>query len=126
MFRLDYAQFLELELFTRFGGAPDARVQKQIARGEHLRALLVQPQFAPLRLADEVALSLALREGLLDSIPATSIAEVRRALPDWLDQQAGAAVATIQRDGRMTEAGSAALRDAIVALLARPGGTGNG
>ena len=38
MFRLDYAQFLELELFTRFGGAPDARVQKQIARGEHLRA----------------------------------------------------------------------------------------
>ena len=67
MFRLDYAQFLELELFTRFGGVPDARVQAQIARGERLRALLVQPQFAPLRLADEVALALALREGLLDA-----------------------------------------------------------
>ena len=74
MFRLDYAQFLELELFTRFGGAPDARVQKQIARGEHLRALLVQPQFAPLRLADEVTLALALREGLLDGVAAASIA----------------------------------------------------
>jgi F-type H+/Na+-transporting ATPase subunit alpha len=115
-----------LELFTRFGGAPDARVQKQIARGEHLRALLVQPQFVPLRLADEVALSLALREGLLDAVPAASIAGVRRALPDWLNQHAGAAVATIQRDGRMTEADSTALRAAVVALLARPDGAGNG
>ena len=65
--RLDYAQFLELELFTRFGGVADARVQARIIRGERLRALLVQPQFAPLRLADEVALAIALREGLLDA-----------------------------------------------------------
>ena len=28
MFRLDYAQFLELELFTRFGGAPDRERDK--------------------------------------------------------------------------------------------------
>ncbi len=124
MFRLDYAQFLELELFTRFGGAPDARVQKQIARGEHLRALLVQPQFAPLRLADEVALALALREGLLDGVAAASIASLRQALPDWLDQHAGAAVATIQRDGRTGEADTASLRAAVAGLLARPAGNG--
>jgi F-type H+-transporting ATPase subunit alpha len=126
MFRLDYAQFLELELFTRFGGAPDARVQKQIARGEHLRALLVQPQFAPLRLADEVALALALREGLFDPVPPARIAGLRLGLPDWLDQNAGAAVATIQRDGRMGEADAAALRAAVVALLAQPGDAGHG
>jgi F0F1-type ATP synthase alpha subunit len=30
--RLDYAQFLELEMFSRFGGAPDARV-KTIGEG---------------------------------------------------------------------------------------------
>jgi F-type H+-transporting ATPase subunit alpha len=126
MFRLDYAQFLELELFTRFGGAPDARVQKQIARGEHLRALLVQPQFAPLRLADEVALALALREGLLDGVAAASIAGLRQALPEWLDQHAGAAVAAIERDGRMGEADTAALRSAVAGLLARPGGAGTG
>jgi F-type H+/Na+-transporting ATPase subunit alpha len=124
MFRLDYAQFLELELFTRFGGAPDARVQSQIARGEHLRALLVQPQFAPLRLADEVTLALALREGLLDGVAAASIAGLRQALPDWLDQHAGAAVATIQRDGRMGEADTASLRAAVAGLLARPAGNG--
>ncbi len=39
--RLDYAQFLELEMFSRFGGVPDVRVKQQLARGVRLRALLV-------------------------------------------------------------------------------------
>jgi hypothetical protein len=51
--RLDYAQFLELEMFTRFGGMPDTRVRDQLIRGARIRAILEQPQHAPLRLADE-------------------------------------------------------------------------
>ena len=117
MFRLDYAQFLELELFTRFGGVPDARVQAQIARGERLRALLVQPQFAPLRLADEVALAMALREGLLDAVPADAISGLRQALPRWLDQHAGAAVADIERNGTMTDGEANSLRGAVAELV---------
>jgi F-type H+-transporting ATPase subunit alpha len=103
-FRLEYAQFLELELFTRFGGVADARVQAQITRGERLRALLVQPQFAPLRLVDEVALALALRAGVFDASPVSAVAGVRRALPQWLDAHA-------------TDA--SALRGAVAALLAQ-------
>ena len=37
--RLDYSQFLELEMFTRFGGIADTRVKATIARGERIRAL---------------------------------------------------------------------------------------
>ena len=47
--RLDYSQFLELEMFTRFGGLSDARVKAQIMRGERIRALITQPRFTPLR-----------------------------------------------------------------------------
>ena len=61
--RLDYAQFLELEMFTRFGGMPDTRVREQLTRGARIRAILAQPQHAPLRLADEVALVLAVQSG---------------------------------------------------------------
>ena len=118
MFRLEYAQFLELELFTRFGGTPDARVQKQIVRGERLRALLVQPQFAPLRLADQVALALALREGILDDVPVASVAGLRSALPAWLDSHAGAVVTAMAHDGRMAESAAATLRTAVADLLA--------
>ena len=62
-FRVEYAQFLELELFTRFGGMNDARVKAQLARGERLRALLAQPQYAPLRLVDEMALGVRAARG---------------------------------------------------------------
>ncbi len=97
--RLDYSQFLELEMFSRFGGVPDARVRAQLARGVRLRALPSQPQYAPLRLADEVGLASALRDGLLDSVAPDSIAAFRQALPAWLDHHAGAAVRLIEAGG---------------------------
>ena len=90
--RLDYAQFLELEMFSRFGGVPDARVQQQLARGVRLRALLSQPQYAPLRLADEIALALGLRDGALDQVAPEKIAAYRTALPTWLDEHAAPAL----------------------------------
>ncbi len=62
--RLDYAQFLELEVFTRFGGMPDGRVRAQLTRGARIREVLRQPQHTPLRLVDEVALMLAIRGGV--------------------------------------------------------------
>jgi F-type H+-transporting ATPase subunit alpha len=123
MFRLDYAQFLELELFTRFGGVPDPRVQARITRGERLRGLLVQPQFAPLRLVDEVALAVALREGLFDAVPADVIGALRQALPSWLDRHAGVAVANIERKGTMTPGEALSLRRAVAELLRQQ--TGN-
>ncbi|MDE2007083.1 MAG: F0F1 ATP synthase subunit alpha [Rhodospirillales bacterium] len=117
--RLDYAQFLELELFSRFGGVSDPRARAQLARGARLRALLAQPQFAPLRLADEVALALALHEGLLDPLPPEAVAAFRAALPGWLDDRAGAAVATIGRTRRLAGEDRAVLRDALAMLAAQ-------
>jgi F-type H+-transporting ATPase subunit alpha len=86
--RLGYAQFLELEMFTRFGERPEPRVMAQIERGRRLRALLNQPQFAPLRVVDQVALALAWEAGLFDALPVTAIAGIRAALPSWLDRNA--------------------------------------
>ena len=83
--RLDYAQFLELEMFTRFGGMPDTRVRDQLTRGARIRAILDQPQHAPLRLADEVALVLAVQSGVLDALRCRR----RRRIPRGLRERAG-------------------------------------
>ena len=117
--RLDYAQFLELEMFTRFGGVPDARVRAQLRRGERLRALLAQPRNAPLRLADEVALALALRDGCLDAVPPDAIAALRRDLPDWLDTHARALPSRRSSAQSPRSGAAAALGDAVAALAAR-------
>ena len=111
--RLDYAQFLELEMFTRFGGMPDTRVRNQLTRGARIRAILDQPQHAPLRLADEVALVLAVQSGLLDPLPLPVVAEFRQGLRDALDRGAPDAVRLIQETGTLDDARQAgAPRDA--------------
>ena len=114
--RLEYAQFLELEMFSRFGGVSDARVTAQLARGTRLRALLSQPQYAPLRLADEVALAMALRDGLLDAVAPDRIAAFRAALAAWLDRDAAAAVRMIEVEGRLDATHRALLATALRSL----------
>jgi F-type H+-transporting ATPase subunit alpha len=113
--RLDYAQFLELEIFTRFGGVTDAQVKNKLARGQRIRAVLSQPQHAPLRLSDEVALVLALQGGLFDRLSMDDIAKFRSALPAWLDRSVAGIVNAIDRTGRLDHA--AELRTALDALM---------
>lgn len=111
--RLDYAQFLELESFTRFGGLPDTRVRQQLTRGARIRAILDQTQHAPLRLADEVALALAVQGGLLDALPLTAIPGFRKGLAEMLDRDVHDAVAMIQAHGSLDDSGRKALLDAL-------------
>ena len=99
--RLDYAQFLELEVFTRFGGLVDSRVRKQIERGQRIRAALNQPQYAPLDLATEVALMLALQNGLLDEIPLDAVSKFRSGLSAWLRAHCEPLAGQISDTGRL-------------------------
>jgi F-type H+-transporting ATPase subunit alpha len=111
--RLDYAQFLELEMFTRFGGLSDARVKAQIVRGERIRALLTQPRFAALRLVDQVALLVGLADGVFDSLPVQVIEMVRNRVAAHLDTHAGESVAAITKTGSLNDTARAALAAAV-------------
>ena len=111
--RLDYSQFLELEMFTRFGGISDTRVKAQITRGERIRALLTQPRFANLRLVDQAALLAALAAGVFDSLPPERLAALRAALPSRLDVTAQDIARTLDAGGKLDDAA----RDRLVAIV---------
>ncbi len=116
--RLDYAQFLELETFTRFGGMPDGRVRSQLTRGARLRAILNQPQHAPLRLADKVAIVLAVQTGLFDPLKLPAIATFRAGLAAAIDAAVPETVHQIQTTGALDAPGRAALLKAQTAYAA--------
>jgi F-type H+-transporting ATPase subunit alpha len=82
--RLEYAQFLELEVFTRFGTMVDERTRRVIEHGKRIRAVLNQRQFAPLPLGEQVALLAGLSDGVLDDVPLDRIETFRAALAAWL------------------------------------------
>ena len=124
--RLDYAQFLELEVFTRFGGVADAQIRSRLERGRRIRGILSQPLYAPLRLADEVAMVLAVQTGLLDQLPLEQIPRFRRELPSWLDRMTASTVAGIQDSGQLDAAARAELERCAMALATalQPADTG--
>lgn len=113
--RLDYAQFLELEVFTRFGGMPEGRVRDQLTRGARIREALRQSQHKPFRLLDEVALMHAVQTGLLDPLPLSAIATFRKRLPAVLDRDAPDALRAMDTTGVMDQSA----QDALMAALTR-------
>ena len=66
--RLSYTQFEELETFARFGTRLDDETRKTLEHGRKVREILKQPQYAPILVAEQMAVLLAGSEGLLDGI----------------------------------------------------------
>jgi F-type H+/Na+-transporting ATPase subunit alpha len=117
--RLEYAQFLELEQFTRFGTELDPKVNEQIERGRRIRAALAQPRLAPQTPPTQIALVIALQAGLLDGVApadmATTIDRLAQALAATPDLAQRLAV----RDPVNAEEHQQ-LRSTIARLLALP------
>lgn len=67
--KLGYAQFEELETFSRFGARLDEDTRKIIEHGRRIRACLKQPEFAPVPVPAQIAVLLALTAELFDRVP---------------------------------------------------------
>jgi F-type H+-transporting ATPase subunit alpha len=77
--KLDYLQFLELEIFTRFGTKLEAGTEAKIRRGRLLREILKQERLRPLSASFQLAWMIAFNEGLLDAgEPDSSLAALQK------------------------------------------------
>jgi F-type H+-transporting ATPase subunit alpha len=78
--KLAYAQFEELETFSRFGARLDDDTRKTIAHGQRIRACLKQPEFAPVSVPAQISVLLALSAKLFDQVPLDQMPEAESAL----------------------------------------------
>jgi F-type H+/Na+-transporting ATPase subunit alpha len=67
--KLAYAQFEELETFAKFGARLDENTRKIIEHGRRIRACLKQPELAPVSVAAQITVLLALTASLFETIP---------------------------------------------------------
>ncbi len=114
--RLDYQQFLELEVFTRFGTMVDERTRKTIDHGRRIRAILAQPQFTPLSLGEQVALVVAVKDGILDGLPLDRVEPFRAGLAAWLSAHCPEAMRLGEADHTLSEALHRRLVEALTGL----------
>ena len=78
--KLAYAQFEELETFSRFGARLDESTRKIIEHGRRIRTSLKQPEFAPVSVPAQIAVLLALTAELFDRVPLDLMADAENAL----------------------------------------------
>jgi len=78
--KLAYAQFEELETFSRFGARLDENTRKIIDHGLRIRACLKQTESEPVTVPEQIAILLALMGGLFDAIPLDKVPEAEAAL----------------------------------------------
>ena len=83
--KLDLAQYRELEAFARFGSDLDRTTQRQLERGKRNVQILIQKQYSPVPVENQVAIIFAGTKGFLDRVPVEKVAEYETRLIQELE-----------------------------------------
>ena len=106
--KLDIAQYLELQIFARFGTELDEQTRQQLARGRRVREALRQSQYRPLPVSHQIAILYAAGQGYLDALSVEQVRDFEQYLVEYL----GAHYATLM-DGLANGNWSRQIRTAL-------------
>ena len=81
--KIDMAQYRELEAFSKFSSDMDAVTAMTLDRGRKNNQLLIQPQYSPMAVGEQVAILYCGTRGLMHDVP---VNEVRRCQDLFLDK----------------------------------------
>ena len=81
--KIDQAQYRELEAFSKFSSDMDAVTAMTLDRGRKNNQLLIQPQYSPMPVGEQIAILYCGVHGLMREVP---IAKVRECQTSFLDK----------------------------------------
>ncbi len=67
--KLELAQFRAMEAFAAFASDLDKATQQQLARGRRLVEVLKQPQYAPVKVEEQIVMIFAASNAFIDNYP---------------------------------------------------------
>ena len=109
--KIDQAQYRELESFSKFGGDLDPVTQMVIDKGQKNARLLVQPQYAPMPVAEEIAIIYCGTQGLLQRVPLKHVGDFEKYFLDILRVRYRKEVLDELKVGRLDEVVAALLEE---------------
>lgn len=102
-FRLDLAQYREMQTFSQFGGDLDSGTVRQLKYGAGLMELLKQPNCSPMNLHRQVITLVCAREGVFTDVPLKEIKNTQRELLTHFEQLHRDICHKIDEEKRYTE-----------------------
>lgn len=85
--KLDQAQFRELEAFAKFGSDLDPATMAVLNKGRRNVEILKQPQYSPVRIAEQVAIIFCGTNNLLKNVPVDSVVDFETEYLHFLNQK---------------------------------------
>ena len=122
--KLAYAQFEELETFSRFGSRLDDDTRKIIEHGRRIRACLKQPEFSPVAVPAQIAVLLALTANLFDPVPLDQMKDAGHAVQEAAVKIPAEVSARFEIADKLSDEDRTTIieiaRQALVAFLPKP------
>ena len=101
--KIAQAQYRELESFTKFGGDIDPVTAKVIDRGRKNQQLLIQKQYHPWAVEDQVAVIYCGVNGLLENVPLEKIDEFQELYLQLLKAKYQKETLDVIKSGKLTD-----------------------
>ncbi|MDR2184630.1 MAG: F0F1 ATP synthase subunit alpha [Treponema sp.] len=111
--RLDLAQYREMAAFAQFGSDLDKATQDKLAQGERLMEVLKQPQYAPYRLEEQVAILFVSVSGGLMDVEVSKVSRFIRDFLEYLKSHYGSLLENIAKTGALSADLEAELAKAV-------------
>ena len=112
----ELAQYREMAAFAQFGSDLDAATQRLLNRGARLTELLKQPQFAPLKTEEQVAVIFAGVNGYLDRLAVNQVGRFEQGLLALMRSEGKSVLDTIRKDKQISDDTRAQLKAQIDAF----------
>lgn len=109
--KIDQAQFRELESFTKFGGDIDPVTARVIDKGRKNERLLIQPQYTPMAVEEEVAIIFCGTNGLLENVPLNKVNEFEKQFIQLLNAKYRAEVLDEIKRGNLSDDAMGKIRE---------------
>ena len=117
--KIDQAQFRELESFTKFGGDIDPVTARVIDKGRKNERLLIQPQYQPWAVEEQVAVIFCGTRGLLEKVPMDKVGEFQQLFIQLLKAKYQKDVLDVIKSGQFTEDVEAKLTEVATEITSR-------
>ena len=113
--KLDMAQYRELEAFSKFSSDMDAVTAMTLDRGRKNNQLLIQPQYSPMPVGEQIAILYCGVHGLLHDV---SVDQVRDCQDQFLDamRSSHSDVISSLADGQLTDEGIKAIEETMASI----------
>ena len=113
--KLDMAQYRELEAFSKFSSDMDAVTAMTLDRGRKNNQLLIQPQYSPMPVGEQIAILYCGVHGLLHDVP---VEQVRDCQDQFLDamRSSHSDIISSLADGQLTDEDIKAIEETMASI----------